>query len=449
MRNAFPKKTETYPVETEVITYKRKKAKGVRQSVLSQFTPEIVHHELQEEDCICPDCHGQLKEIGSTVQRQELVFIPAQLKRVDHIQHAYKCQACSQKNLRDKIIKAPVPKAPLAHSLGSASIIAHTIHQKFNLKVPNYRQEEDWNKLGLLISRKEIANWHIKSSQYYFEPIYDLLHEKLLDQPILHADETSYKVLESDSQLTYYWTFLSGKHEVQGITLYHHDKRRSGLVVQEFLGDYGGYVHCDMWSAYRQLNKAQLVGCWAHVRRKFFEATPKKVDKTSLGAKGLAYCDRLFNLEREWEALSAEERLHKRQTELALLMDEFFDWCRKQAVLPGSKLGTALEYSLKYESTFRTALSDGNLVLSNNLAERAIKTFVMGRKNWLFSQSFEGAKSTAIILSFLETAKRHGLDSEKYMAYLLEHLPNEETLAKREVLEAYLPWAETIQEKCK
>ncbi|MDQ8760318.1 IS66 family transposase, partial [Streptococcus ruminantium] len=284
---------------------------------------------------------------------------------------------------------------------------------------------------------------------YYFEPIYALLHEKLLEQPILHADETSYKVLECDRQLTYYWTFLSGKQEAQGITLYHHDKRRSGLVVQEFLGDYEGYVHCDMWSAYRQLPKATLVGCWAHVRRKFFEATPKKADTTSLGAKGLAYCDRLFSLEREWEGLSAEERLYNRQAELAPLMDEFFDWCRKQAVLPGSKLGTAIEYSLNYESTFRTILSDGNLVLSNNIAERAIKVLVMGRKNWLFSQSFEGAKSTAIILSLLETAKRHGLDSEKYMTYLLEHLPNEETLVKKEVLEAYLPWNETIQRNCK
>ena len=174
-----------------------------------------------------------------------------------------------------------------------------------------------------------------------------------------------------------------------------------------------------------------MVGCWAHVRRKFFEATPKKTDKTSLGAKGLAYCDRLFSLENDWADLSTEERLHKRQTELAPLMDEFFNWCRNQAVLPGSKLGTAMEYSLKYETTFRTVLSDGDLVLSNNMAERAMKTLVMGRKNCLFSQSFEGAKSTAIILSLLETAKRHGLDAEKYMTYLLEHLPNEETLAKK------------------
>ena len=115
-------------------------------------------------------------------------------------------------------------------------------------------------------------------------------------------------------------------------------------------------------------------------------------------------------------------------------MDDFFNWCRNQAVLPGSKLGTAIEYSLNYETTFRTVLSDGDLVLSNNMAERAMKTLVMGRKNWLFSQSFEGAKSTAVILSLLETAKRHGLDAEKYMNYLLEHLPNEETLAKKEVL---------------
>ena len=130
-------------------------------------------------------------------------------------------------------------------------------------------------------------------------------------------------------------------------------------------------------------------------------------------------------------------------------MTEFFDWCRDPAVLPGSKLGRAIEYSLKYEETFKTVLEDGNLVLSNNMAERAIKSLVMGRKNWLFSQNFEEAKSTAIIMPLLETSKRHGLDSEKYMTYLLENLPNEELLANRNVLEAYLPWAEQIQQSCR
>ncbi|MGG6795986.1 UNVERIFIED_CONTAM: transposase [Streptococcus canis] len=130
------------------------------------------------------------------------------------------------------------------------------------------------------------------------------------------------------------------------------------------------------------------------------------------------------------------------------LMTTFFDWCREQVVLSGSKLGLAIAYSLKHERTFITVLEDGHLVLSNNMAERAIKSLVMGRKNWLFSQSFEEAKATAIIMSLLETAKRHGLNSEKYMSYLLDHLPNEETLAKREVLEAYLPWAKEVQTNC-
>ena len=255
--------------------------------------------------------------------------------------------------------------------------------------------------------------------------------KKLLTQDLLHADETAYRVLENETPLTYYWTFLSGKQAAQPITLYHHDQRRSGLAVQEFLGEYDGYVHCDMWSAYRQLPKAKLVGCWAHVRRKFFEATPKQADKQSLGRKGLAYCDQMFSLEASWAELPSAERLCKRKERLAPLMTTFFDWCRNQSVLPGSKLGRAITYALKYEETFKTVLTDGSLVLSNNLAERAIKGLVMGRKNWLFSQSFEGAKSSAIILSLLETAKRNGLDSEKYLTYLLEKLPNEESFAKK------------------
>ena len=106
----------------------------------------------------------------------------------------------------------------------------------------------------------------------------------------------------------------------------------------------------------------------AHVRRKFFEVNPKN-SKTSLSAEGLNYSNRLFQLEQEWDCLPVEERYQKRQEEMKSIMDEFFDWCRENSVLPGSKLGKAIDYSLKYESIFRTILEDGNLVLSNNLAE--------------------------------------------------------------------------------
>lgn len=151
--------------------------------------------------------------------------------------------------------------------------------------------------------------------------------------------------------------------------------------MKAVLEGYFSYVHCDVGSAYRQLEKAKLVGCWAHVRRKFFEATPREVAKASLAAKGLKYCERMFALEDNWIDLSVEEWPDKCQTELAPLMTEFFDWCRAQTVLSGFLLGKALKDSLNREETFKTLLTDGQLVLPNNLADLAIKSLVMGHQN--------------------------------------------------------------------
>lgn len=176
-------------------------------------------------------------------------------------------------------------------------------------------------------------------------------------------------------------SLLSVKHEDKGITLYHHDKRRSGLIVQEFLGDYDGHMPCDMWSDYRRLGNAKLVRCLIHVRRKFFEATTKQADQNSLGLKGLMYCNKMFALENKWANLSPQDRQIQRQEELEPLRFEFFAWCRNQAILPDSKLEREIDHNLKYEETFNTILKDGKLVLPNNIVERTIKSFVMGRKN--------------------------------------------------------------------
>ena len=391
--------TENVPdAAVQTITYKRQAHKRKRADLLAALPAEEVHHELGDKHC--PDCHHELIEIGKQSVRQELLFIPAQLKRLDHIQHAYKCKYCSQRNLSDKIIKAAVPKAPLNHGLGSASLIAHSLYQKYEMKLPDYRQESDWKKMGLEVSRQMLNYWGLKSSEYYFKPMFELLKQKLLTRPItrpiLHADETYYTVLESETIKTYYWVFLSGKHDPYKITLYHHDPSRSGKVALNFLGDYPGYLHCDMWQAYEQLPKATLVGCWAHVRRKFHEAVPQTASGKSLAQKGVNYCNRMFYLEQTWENLSKQARYQLRQEKLKPLMQEFFNWCEKNktTVLPGSKLGKA------------------------------------------------------IILSLIETAKRNGLDPEKYLNYLLQKLPNEEILDS-ETLEAYLPWQEKIQINCK
>ena len=440
--------TESVPDAIQTITYRRQAHTRKRADLLAGFPAEEVHHELDDKHC--PNCHHELKEIGAYPIRQELLFIPAQLKRLNHIQHAYKCQYCSQRSLSDKIIKAAVPKAPLNHGLGSPSLIAHTLYQKYELKIPDYRQESDWKKMGLEVSRQMLNHWGLKSSEYYFKPLYDVLKQKLLNRPILHADETYYSVLESETIKTYYWVFLSGKHDRYGITLYHHDPHRSGQVALDFLGNYSGYLHCDMWQAYEQLPEATLVGCWAHVRRKFHEAMPQNASGKCIARQGLNYCNRMFCLEKAWESLDCQTRYQARQEELRPLMQEFFEWCRKNkaTVLPGSKLGKAINYALKHQETFEHVLLNGRLELSNNKAERAVKSLVIGRKNWLFSQSFAGATASGIILSLIETAKRNDLDPEKYLNYLLQKLPNEEILDS-DALEAYLPWQAKIQKMCK
>ena len=202
-----------------------------------------------------------------------------------------------------------------------------------------------------------------------------------------------------------------------------------------------------MWSAYQQLPDVTLVGCFAHVRRKFYDALPTNYTNADYSAQAVSKVDELFELERMWQSLPNNERFEKRQEILKPKLEEFFEWIGTIDALPKTALGKAIEYALKFQRHFLTVLEDGRLELSNNRAERAIKTLVMGRKNWLFSTSFDGAKATVTILSILETAKAHGLNSRLYMQYLLEELPQLVTTKNPELLEAYLPWYPNIQAK--
>lgn len=435
--------------DTIVKSHKRKKI-GRKQAILAELPAEEVHHRLEGEACQCPNCEQPLKEIGASSVKEEVVFIPARLHKNVHVQHAYKCESCSLEKDKDLIIKAPVPKQPIGNSFGSASVIAETIHQKYELKVPGYRQEKGWAKLNLPISRSNIADWHIKITDYYLADFYQFLKHHLIQQDVLHCDETSYRVIESETAKTYYWVAQSSKHHNQQVVLYHHHQSRGGQVIKDYLKGYKGYVHCDMWSAYPQLPNATLVGCFAHVRRKFYDAIPQqKMKETPFSVLAVDKIDALFQLEQEWADLSIPDRLEKRQKVLKPALEEFFEWIGTIDALPKSILGKAIEYALKYKQHFMTILEDGRLELSNNRAERAIKTLVMGRKNWLFSATFEGARATAHILSILETAKANGLDTQRYMQYLLETLPQLPTTKNPELLEAYLPWHPEIQSNFK
>ncbi|WP_051932677.1 IS66 family transposase [Carnobacterium inhibens] len=421
---------------------RRHKKKGHQKEKLAHLP--VVEHLYREENCTCPQCASAMKEMGKEVVREEVVYIPARLENHRHIRLSYSCPSC-EKYGETSIIKAEVPKSPLSGSFASASLIAETIYQKFQQKVPTYRQEAHWTMMNFDIKRTNISNWHKKTSEYYFEPLVQLLKKALLEEEVLHADETTFNVLDSHRTKDYVWLFSSGRYAEKKIHIYKHGPSRGSEVLENFLAGYKRYLHSDGYSSYGKLTDVTSIGCFAHVRRKFYDALPaEEGEKKSTSRLAVEKCDAIFQEEKKLADLTVEERQLKRWEFVQPKLEEFFGWLRTLNPMIKGKIGTAISYALKQEVKVLNFLRDGRLVLSNNLAERGIKSLVMGRKNWLFAATTEGAHANAAILSLQETAKANGLNPQKYFDYLLTHLPNQ----KNTLLEVYLPWAPKVQINC-
>ena len=220
-------------------------------------------------------------------------------------------------------------------------------------------------------------------------------------------------------------------------------------MIKDLLHGFRGFLHCDGYEVYSNLPNVLSARCFAHVRRKFFEACNSHGQSQGLAHQAMVYIDQLFRWEREWQAshLSPPELLERRQTIALPLWQEFLKWIQSHHFLQQSKLGKAVAYTLKYAEDLSRVFYHPELSLDNNLAERSIRPIAIGRKNWLFSTSLEGAESNAMIYSLIETAKANGLNPQRYITYLLTHLPNEPAL-KTGNLEAYLPWSPIIQAQC-
>lgn len=238
------------------------------------------------------------------------------------------------------------------------------------------------------------------------------------------------------------------------IVLYEYKVSRSGDYPKIFLTDFSGFLHVDGYAGYRKVENVILVGCWTHARRKYtdaLKALPKDTPiSITAASQGLEYCNQLFAIQRELADLSYEKRYEQRLLQSKPVVDAFFEWLeiQSQQALPKSSFGSAVTYCLNQRKKLEAFLLDGRLELSNNRAERAIKPFVIGRKNWLFSNTPKGATSSAIIYSIIETAKENNLNIFEYLKYLFEQLPNAD-LTDLKILDLYLPWSDSLPEVCK
>ena len=237
--------------------------------------------------------------------------------------------------------------------------------------------------------------------------------------------------------------------------MYEYQETRAGKHPRAFLKDFRGFLHVDGYQVYETLPNVTPVGCWAHARREFFDAlsilTPLERQKAeTAAAKGLDFCNKLFAIERDLENATPEERFAGRQARSQPLLLKFRIWLDDMAiqVLPKCATGKAIRYCLNQWSKLIAFMEDGRLEISNNRAERAIKPFVIGRKNWLFSTSTCGAKASATIYSLIETAKENGLNPLVYLDYLFQQLPNIDVRDPK-TLDLLLPWSDPVQVKCR
>jgi len=432
---------EAAKVEDEVITTTTTtKRRGKRQPLPKDLPRETLVLDLDEHDKQCSCCQHTLHKIGED-RSEKLEFTPAVLKVLEVVRPKYACRQCEQKAETSRIHQQPAPISIIPKSFATESLLANIILGKYQYALPLYRQESLFTQSGIELSRTTMARWVIQVSEK-FKPLYEALKVHLLEQVVVQADETPLNVLKEDKQC-YMWLYCSGADspeatlpDMKNIVLFDYQNSRARACPMNFLGDYSGHLQSDGYAAYDGLANVTNVGCFAHARRKFMEA--KKLQgkgKTGKADVALAKIQKLYALESRLKLASVEERWSERQSRAKPLLDDLYDWLTSQKVIESSHLGKAIKYTLGQWPKLIRYAEDGHLSIDNNRAERAIKSLVIGRKNWLFANNPNGADASALLYSIIETAKANGLILYDYMVKCMKELAKPEPN-----INSLLPW---------
>ena len=442
------------PIKKEVSGYTRVNSKTKREELIKDLPVREILCESSKEDMFCLQCGTELKPIGKETVREELEYIPAKLQVIRYVRMAYECPKCKHTD-HPYIQKANTPTSLMNHSLASPSSVANVMYQKYVNCVPLYRQEKDWEQLGIALSRATMANWVIRCSEDYLIPVTEHLRKELLLRDIVHCDETPIQVLKEEGKKpqtkSYMWLYRTGNDDKSPVILYDYQPSRNGDHAVTFLKNFKGYVHSDGYSGYNKLSDIIRCGCWAHLRRKFVEAIPGKKAKDSPLTNseiGRDYCNQLFKIEEALKDLTPEERFCKRLELEKTVLEAFWCWLENLNVLNGSALGKAVTYAKNQKKYMENYLLDGRCSLSNNVAENAIRPFTVGRKNWLFADTPKGASASAAVYSIIETAKANGLNVYTYLEYLLLYMPDADWRNHPEELDTLMPWSKAVQAEC-
>jgi transposase len=436
------------PLEMSLTVPSYKKKSG-RKALPAHLPRNIICHDLTPEEKLCV-CGSEMACIGAQVS-EALEYQPAKIEVTQHRCLKYICECCAKQKENNASIlvtskSAKKPAQLIEKSIASPGLLANIAVSKFCDHLPLYRQENIFKRLSINLSRQTMSVWMLKVGHAII-PLINLMQDNILSYDVAFADETTVQVLNEPQRRaqtkSYMWCFIGGAPDKR-VVIYQYHPTREASVANQFFAGYQGGLHCDGYSGYSPLFKMTgIVGinCWAHVRRKFMDTLPQGKEK-GISGHVVRVIRLIYKIEDNLKAAHADHEMIKRirlQQSQPILdsLKKYLDE-KSQSVLHSSKLGVAIGYTRKRWEYLTTFLSDGRYEIDNNRSERTIKPFVCGRKNWLFSNSVEGAHGSANLFSLIESAKLHELDTVKYLTFVFKELPNCKVVSDYEAL---LPFA--------
>jgi transposase len=433
--------------DTETTVPEHKRKKPGRRPLSADLPRVVIEHDLPEDQKVCR-CGCRKKRMGQETSEQ-LDIIPPKAQVLQHVRYKYACLDCEgTEDDGPTVTIAPMPPQPIPKSNASPRLLAYIVIAKFLDGLPLYRLEKIFARFGVDLGRGTMAGWMIRMGDMIV-PLINLMNETQLGFDILQMDETTVQVLKEPGRAatskSYMWVRRGGPPD-QPVILFDYDPSRSGAVPFRLLGDFKGTLQTDGYEGYAATaarDDIVHVGCLAHARRKFDEAVKAqaKTGRGGMAKQGLELIQKIYRVEREARdrELDCHARKQLRDEKAKPIWDELRKWLDRSIgqVPPQTLTGKALGYLDKQWPRLVRYLDDGRVEVDNNLAENAIRPFVLGRKAWLFSDTPAGANASARLYSLIETAKANGLEPYAYLRHVFTELPKATTLAE---IEALLPW---------
>lgn len=439
---ASQQEAEASPEEEAPVPAPAKKQGHGRKPLPKDLPRQRLVHDVPEGEKACPTCEEPKRRIGEDI-REQIEYVPASLFILEHVYPKYACCECEE-----HVSMAPAAPRVIEKGLPGPGLIAHIITSKYCDHLPLYRQEFMLARHGVEFSRKTLCGWVMTTAEKV-QRLVDVMKEDVLASKVIHTDDTPVRVQGNGKNGPFtgrFWVYAGDDAHPYTVYDYTPSRKRDGPAA--FLDGYKGYLQADAFGGYDGIYASGdviEVACWAHARRKFYEARSTDPDRAH---RVLAWIRQLYDVEREGKKLDPEERRALRQAKSKPIFDGvktseggddiegFKDWLVKQqaTLLPRSPIGDAVNYALNNWAALTRYLDDGDLDIDNNTAEQALRGIAIGRKNWLFLGSDRGGRAAANHYTLIQSAKRHGIDPFAYLRDVLLRLTTEPDVDLRELL---------------